>query len=115
MNSPGEGSVSRERDGERALYTLERERERERDLSPSARDSTHYRMYAPHAIFDVAVGRVQMKLLLPRGVDLASRVTLPAGCQNVNPLSLSHAFNLSLPANVIITFNECYSPLFRSK
>lgn len=75
----------------------------------STRDSTHYRMCAPHAIFDVAVGRVQMKLLLPRGVDLAWE-TLEASCQSELssylrpsplPLSIFHP-------NVIITFNECY-------
>lgn len=41
------------------------------------------------AVFDVAVGRVQMKLLpvLPRGVDLA-RETLRATCQRVHPRPL---------------------------
>lgn len=77
-----------------------------------SRDSTHYRMYAPHAIFDVAVGRAQMKLLPPRGVDFSSkrsrRATPTSSSSSCSVPVLAHAFQTGNDA-VIITFNESYS------
>lgn len=87
-----------------------RRRRTDGKASRSCRDSTHYRMYAPLAIFDVAVGRVQMKLLLPRGaVDLARNAWSKLSERieyTLSPFSLTRSALRS--SDVIITFNECY-------
>lgn len=116
LTLPVMNSLEKEAGAREGAFKPIRKRRTDR-ASRSARDSTHYRMYAPRAIFDVAVERVQMKLLLPRGVDLArnarSELSERTLSLSLSPWLLRLApptlpLSIRPPNNVIITFNECY-------